>query len=299
MLEQAKPYNEFTPEFRKKLEEHVRSLGKKVRYRFHIENQNPDPEKYNGPIIWPGIWTLSPTVFRITDKNEKRDGQSRSKQVGLIDTVDEKGVPNRFKKLKVESRNKGILDFVLEDAEGNEDFEAFNKVMFLELHPKNKNGLNSDATETKIFERVDIKAAAVASRKERKLKDEAKKFAEDLTDEEVKHYIAALGMDETDDIEILRNQLESLAETDPDMLLSMRDDNKVTHQSVVKRGIDQAIIGINPQNGEVTWASNGNVIVDMGPNSGTRTDIARLADWFASGEKKSEAAYKKLQSLVI
>ncbi len=300
MLEQAKPYNDFTPEFRAKIEKHVRGLGRKVRYRFNIENKNPDPEKYNGPIIWPALWTLTPSVFRITDMDEKRAGESRSKQVALVDGVDEKGLPNRFKKIRVSARQKGILEFNMIDADGNENYEEMQMVMFLELHPKNKNGLNSSGTETKVFERVDIKAQAVASRKDRQLRDEARAFAESLTDEEVRHYSAAMGLDETDDIEVLRDRIESVAENDPNMILSMREDgDRVKTASLVKRAIDQSVIGINPQNGDVTWANNGNLIVQLGPNVGLKTDIDRLADWFASGEKKSEAAFKKLGSLVV
>jgi hypothetical protein len=301
MLEQAKPYNEFTPEFRAKLEEHVRGFGRRVRYRFHIENNNPDPQKYNGPIVWPALWTLGPTVFRITDTHENRKGESRSKQVALVEGVDEKGVPNRFKKVRVAARHQGILDFTLIDNDGNENFEEFQMVMFLELHPKNKNGLFPSSTEvTGVFERIDIKAAAVESRKARKLKDDAKEFVSAMTDEEARHYAAAMGMDETEDIEVLRDRLEGTAESDPQMLLAMKEDGaKVAAMSLVKRAIDQTVIGVNPVDGDVTWANTGNLIVKLGPNIGIKPDIDRLADWLIGSDKKAEAANKKLASLVV
>ena len=94
-----------------------------------------------------------------------------------------------------------------------------------------------------------------------------------------------------------QNELRAAPMSDPRQLLIQPWDASAV--KLIEKAILNSDLGINPQNGEVTWASNGNVIVDMGPNSGTRTDIARLADWFASGEKKSEVAYKKLQSLVI
>ena len=296
MLEQATPYNEFTAEYRKKLEDHVRSLGKKVRYRFHIENQNPDPEKYNGPIIWPAKWTLTPAVFRINDTEEKRAGQSRSKQVALVDGVDEKGIPNRFKKIRVVDRAKGILEFVLLDSEGNDNFEEFQMVMYLELHPKNKNGLNKASTETKVFERVDIKAAAVESTRKRRERDAAKAIALKLKDTEVREYAAAMMWDETEDIEVLRDRLEAEAENEPAMFLALYEGEQVGTQSTIKRAIDQQVIGIDPISGTVTWAKNGKQIVSLGQNAGNKTDIARLADWFASGEKKVEAIYKQIQA---
>lgn len=295
MLEQVSPYNEFSPEYRKQLEDHVRSLGKKVRYRFHIENPNPDPEKYNGPIIWPAVWTLDPAKFRVNDPKEKRDGISKSKQVALIADVDEKGVPNKFKRIRISARMKGILEFNLIDSEGNENYEEFQMVMFLELHPKNKNGLTKGGTETKVFERIDIKAAAVESTRKRRERDSAKEIARNLKDTEVREYAAAMMWDETEDIEVLRDRLEGEAENEPAMFLALHEGEQVGAQATIKRAIDQQVIGIDPISGTVTWAKNGKVIVSLGQNAGNKSDIARLADWFGSGEKKVEAIYKQIQ----
>ena len=64
-------------------------------------------------------------------------------------------MPNRFKKIKVNARDKGIL--TLHIGESEEDFQ---KAMCLELHPKHDGGEFFNPSLQKLFKRVDETAYA-------------------------------------------------------------------------------------------------------------------------------------------
>ena len=127
-LEQFAHFNNLSPEFRSKLEDKVRGFGKQVRYKFDIAKTNPDPEKYNGAIIYPNMYALSPAKFTLIDNSETRKEASKTKTIGLVKDTDEKGLPNKFEKIKVFASNKGVLTLNLENP------EDFYKAMYLELH---------------------------------------------------------------------------------------------------------------------------------------------------------------------
>ena len=88
MLEKVGKFNDLSPKLRSILEEKVKSFGKKVRFKFEIARQNPDPEKKNGAVIYPFLYTLDPIVFDIVDTNEDvkekgRETAQRVKKAGI------------------------------------------------------------------------------------------------------------------------------------------------------------------------------------------------------------------------
>src|ERR1700748_2135495 len=110
MLEKVAHLNDLSPDLRKKLEDRIESYGKKVKYKFAISNENPDPEKYNGKVIWPSKYTLDPIVFKIIDNK-------KSVEVGMIDKTNEKGLPISFRRIRVHGKDEGnfILDLTSPD----------------------------------------------------------------------------------------------------------------------------------------------------------------------------------------
>jgi hypothetical protein len=123
MLEQAAHWNDLSPKLRTELEERIKSFGKRVRYKFNISHENLDREKFDGAVIWPQMYVLDPITFRIVDKYEDRAGKSKSKQIGMVDEVDDKGLPTSFKRVRIHKRHLGILSFELEDSEGTPNIE--------------------------------------------------------------------------------------------------------------------------------------------------------------------------------
>jgi hypothetical protein len=291
LLQNIAHYNDLSPKFRKELEARVRNFGKQVRYHFKISHHNPDPSKHDGEYIWPFLFTLDPVTFRVTDQHEERDGHSRSKLIGLIKKTDDRGTPNAFTRVRVAERFRGILLLDLEND------EQFNMAMYLELHPKNENGLAPDKALYKIFSRIDETASANKEREERKQRKTALDSVYAMSDDEVSQF--ADGMNWSYEISsVQRNKVEEYAERNPDEFNSLMKDGKIKNQAVIKKAIELKIVNSNPHDGKLTWASTGQTIVVLGMGDGTKTEIERYAEWFATSGDKATEMLNKLKTLV-
>lgn len=290
LLNQVAHYNELSKKLREELTAKIKSFGKTVRYKFDISKPNPDPAKYNGDTIWPNVYTLDPTRFNISDPYEEREGKSKSKLIALVEQVDEKGLPNRFRKIRIHGRSKGILRL---DIENDTDF---NIAMYIELHPKLGGGRFQDKTKKQVISRVDEQAAAKAERELRSARKLAMDTAEKMTEEEVENFKDAM-MWENEDATVLRNRIEALAETSPSMFNDLIGSKKLKYQAAIKKGIDGGILLHNPAEGKLMWQSTQQVIVVLGVGLGDKNDIERFAEWFMTAGKNADEAFKKLNSL--
>lgn len=291
LLQQTAHYNDLSPDLRKKLEEKIQSFGKQVRYKFDISNPNPDPTFHNGKIIWPHLYTLDPAVFNINDPYEKREGKQRSKRIALIDQVDDKGVPNKFKKVRIYDRQRGELVLQLENPED----EAM--AMLLELHPKLNGGMFMDKTKRQVITRVDEQAAATIERAARSARSKARAAAEALTDKGVIDFADAMLWDSAQELIVLRNQIEELAETNPEFFNDLVSGKQVEYQSAVKQALNKNIIAFDPAEYKFTWTGNRQTIHMMNNVSG-KNEVEQMAEWLQSGGEKADSIYKKIKSLI-
>lgn len=291
LLEQSAHYNDLSPELRDKLVKRVEGFGKTVRYKFNISHQNPDPLKQDGETVWPFLYTLDPTTFRITDPHEKREGKQRMKVIGLIEKTDEKGIPNVFRKIRVRERHKGILELNLED------HEEFHMAIFLELHPKHDKGLFPDKTKQQVFSRIDENELADAKREERKARTKALNKAEGLSDAEVIQFVRAMMWNEGEDLKVLRNKVETLAETDHDIFNKLFEGDGIEYQATIKQAIDKKVIGFDPAEYKLIWSSNQQTIAKIQPNIGLN-ELENFAEYFKTGGKNAESAYKQIKALI-
>lgn len=292
LLEQVMHYNDLSPQLRDELTTKIKSFGKVVRYRFEISHPNPDPTQYNGTTIWPHLYVLDPAVFTINDPYEKRDGKQKAKRIGLVDAVDEQGRPNKFRKIKILGSGKGILTLHLD--EGNEDFY---NAMFLELHPKLTNGKFSDKSKQQVIVRIDEAATAKEERKIRSARKLAMDTAEKMSNADVEEFSDAMGwLNEGPDV--LRNKIEALAETSPDMFNDLVNDKRLKYQSSIKRGMDNKVFNYDPSEGKLVWSTTGITICSLGFNNTSKSELERLAEWFMTSGINADNAYKKLNSLL-
>lgn len=291
LLQQVAHFNDLSDDLRKKLEDRVKSFGKVVRYKFNISNPNPDPAQYNGKTIWPNLYTLDPTVFNITDQEEKRAKTSKSKRIALIDGVDEKGLPNKFRKIRVHARNAGILVF---DSENDEDVQT---MMFLELHPKVSTGLFPDKTKQQIVSRIDEQSAAKEQREFRSAKLKALNVAQGMSDSERIKFADAMMWDSSDDPEVLGNKIEELAETDPKFFNDLVEGKSVEYRATVQQALNKKLIEFDPADWKFIWTSNKQPITMLSP-AGEKTHVEKMADWLQIGGEKASAVYKKLTELI-
>lgn len=291
MLEQIAHFNDLSDGLRAKLEKEMESFGKKVRFKFNVSNPNPDPEKYNGPVIWPFLYTLDPMTFNITDKEEKRPGKSKSKQIGMVSQVDEKGIPIKFNRVRVYGRHKGVLPFDLTNIEDQKH------VMYMLLHPKLTGGMFSDPSKQQVFERIDDKKEALVSKERRNQKKLALNVASEMSTKELKEFASAMLWDENEDPDILRNMAEDLADNNPEMFNDLVASKSIEFRATVKRALDNQIIAYNPVEFKFMWVSNQQTITVLGEGLDGKSEVERLAEWLMTGGKQSEDVYKKIKGL--
>src|ERR1035437_1434002 len=275
-LEQEGTYNDLSPKLREKLEQRIESFGKNVRYKFNLAHPNPDPEKYNGAIVYPSQYNLHPVQWKIIDSDEERKDKQKTKSIGVIEKVerDDRGnLQYRYIGLRITDSEKGVKFFNMEKDEDR------NMVAALELHPKNGNGLFPNKEMVAMFSRVDEAKHATEKRAERSARKKALDAVEGMSDKEVKDFADAMSWDSTEDIDLIRNKAEELAETTPDLFNDLIAAKSTAIRSVIKKAIDNRILNHTPSDGSLSWASTGQQIIALGQNTGDKNDIERFAAW--------------------
>lgn len=290
-LEQVAHYNALSAKLRDEVSEKLRNYGKRVRYKFSLGRPNPDPMKYNGDIVFPNSYTLDPCVFDIIDEYEEK-GKPRSKKIALIDGVDDKGIPNKFKKVKVLSLQRGILDLDL--TEGTDDWY---KAMYLELHPKLDGGKFQDKNRIAIFSRIDEIKSANDAKRERSARLKALSAAQDMTNKQVVNFADAMLWDSTEDIIILRNKVEELADTNPEFFNDLVAGKSLEYKATIKQAKDRNIIEFDPAEYKFIWSGNRQTITVLSP-SGSKNEVEKFAEFLQTGGDKTEVIYKKIKELL-
>lgn len=290
MLTKTQKYNNLSPKLEGILEKRVLSYGEVVKYRFDIEMENPDKTFYNGKTIFPQVYTLDPTVINFNDPHEDRSGVSKNKLVALISEIDDKGVPTSYKKVRVHAGVRGILTLNLDKDEDRA------MCMYLELHPKNGNGLFPGKDVVAKFSRIDENAAATEKIAERSARKKAMDFAEQMSDEDVINFADAMQWDSSTNKTVLRNQIEELAENDHEFFNEFVSSNTLQYKALVKKAINKGVIAFDPAENKFTWASTNQVLTLVNCEPGK--EIEKLAEWLLAGGKQAEEAYNKIKSMV-
>jgi hypothetical protein len=293
-LENFAHFNDLSPKLREELEQKVESFGKSVRYKFDIARPNPDPEKYNGGTVYPNMYTLDPTKFTIQDSYENRDGKSKTKNIGLVDDgfINDNGLPERFKKVKVSGSEKAILK--LNTADNRDDFYM---AMMLEMHPKLKGGKFADKNLHPIISRIDENAAAREARTERSERLKALNVAQAMSDTELIDFADAMQWDSSENSEILRNKVEELADSNPIYFNDLVQGKSIEYQSLIKQAINKDLISFEHGEYKFVWSGNQQTITNLSP-TGKKNEIEKLSEWMQTSGNKGDDLYKKLKSLV-
>jgi hypothetical protein len=298
MLQQVAHFNDLSPKLRQELEDKIKSFGKKVRYRFNISSNNPDPEKYNGPTVWPQMYVLDPITFDIVDPYEDRPGKSKQKKIGMVETTDEKGLPTAFHRIRVHKRHQGIVLFEIEDTEGVPNIEDQMSIMYLELHPKLNGGRFANKNQKQIISRIDEKQEAKEGRERRTEQRKALSAATAMTEKEVKDFASAMLWDEHEEMEVLRDKVEAMAETNPELFNDVVEGKNIEYRSTIKRALDKQLISYNPAEFVFIWTSNQQKIVSLGAGINGENEVERFADWCMTNGIKGDEVYKKIKALV-
>lgn len=293
MLQKQAHINDLSPELRTILEKKVADFGDSVRYRFNISHPDPHPDN-RGKEVWPSVWTLGPVTFQITDPHEKRPTAQKLKTIGLVKTVDpEKGHPTDYRRIQVLGSREGYLQLDLTDPEGVED------CMILELHPKHTGGMFFDKSKGEgLFQRIDELAMAKANRSNRASRLAAQNVAADFSDQEVRDFISAIGRDENRPIDVLREEVEELAEKQP-LLFTDEFTKGFKFRAVLKRALDKQIIVHHPVEDKISMTATGETVAVLTRTEGdTKSTNHRLADALQAQGDTGDKMFKRLEALV-
>jgi hypothetical protein len=224
------------------------------------------------------------------DKYEEK-GKPKLKKIALIDAVDEEGIPNKFKKIRIKGARRGILELRLE--EGNEDWYT---CMYLEMHPKLKDGIFQDKNRTPMFRRIDEMKAATDAKKERSTRLKALNAAQGMSDKEVLNFCDAMMWDSTEDVLILRNKIEELADSNPEFFNDLVSGKMIQYRATIKQAMDKKVIEFDPVEHKFVWESNKQIIAMLSPVAG-KNAVEKMAEFLITGGDKADAIYKKIKDL--
>lgn len=293
MLQAFDKYNDLSPKLYEELENEINSFGKVVRFKFDISNPNPDPEKKNGAFIYPFLYKLQPATFDIVDPYEK--GNRKIKKIGMVIGHSDESTENRprykFRKIEVHERDLGVASF---DLSKIEDKEA---VMYLLLHPKLSGGKFSDPQKKQVITRIDELGLSKKQRQERTDKLKALNVAQGMSDKELVNFADAMLWDSTEDIEVLRNKVESLAETQPKFFNDLVSGKQIEYQAAVKQAMTKKIIAFDPAEYKFMWCGNNQTITVLSP-VGEANEVEKFAEFLQTGGGKANEVYKKIKSLL-
>lgn len=251
--------------------------GEKVVYRIINIQRNPmDPTKWAIPSI-----TAVPPVDQIYDEQKQE-----FIDIAAVRTVDPKG-EHSFHEIHFYG-NQGGMMVLSGGVAAHQEIHSY-----LSLCNYNASNPNRDTTKDAIFELVDESARSEKERKNRNLKREALNAAYDLSGDEVKNYIAALGQDDTRPMDVLRNHLEAMADNDPKSFLELINNKQAAMKAVINRALTKKVILFDAESSRYTWP-NGEAILTVART--TAGDAADELISFCISSAKGEKVYQTIQS---
>lgn len=273
-MKKTELYNNVSPEL---LNESKLKPGEQVVYRVAGIQPNPmDPTKWAIPAV-----RNVPVTDEIYDQIAER-----YVSISAIKSINADGT-NNYHQLYFFGSQGGHL-ILLGGRAADQEIHSY-------LSLCNYNGSNPNRDESKevIFELVDEVAKSQKETKQRNLKREALNSAADLSADDVRNYIAALGQDDTQKIEVLRNKLEEMADNDPEGFVALISNKQATMKATINRAITKGAIVFDAEQSRFTWP-NGEAILTVSRTTGG-DNVDELISYCVSGAK-GEKVYQTLQS---
>lgn len=273
-MKKTKLYNDISPELLKSTK---LKPGEKAVYRIKGIQRNPmDPTKWAIPSA-----KNVPPVDQIYDKVKEE-----YVDIAAVRSTDAEG-------------NHTYHDVFFYGNQGGMMVLVGGRAIDQEIHSYlslcNYNASNPDRDDSKepIFELVDESARSEKERKTRNLKREALNAAADLSAEEVRNYVAAMGQDDTRPIEVLRNDLETLADNDPKSFLDLINNKQASMKAVLNRALSKGVITFDSEQSRFAWPT-GEAILTVARSTGS--DAVEELVGFCVSSPKGEKVFTTIQS---
>lgn len=124
---------------------------------------------------------------------------------------------------------------------------------YLKLSNYNGSNPNRDNSKPVYFNEVDEAKKAEVEEKRRDLKREALNAASDLSAQDVRDYLASIGIDDRQDLKILRNKLGEMADRNPQEFMDLLQNKVAVIKASVHRAIRDGHILFDPASSKYSW----------------------------------------------
>lgn len=273
-MKRTKLYNDLSPEL---IEKTKLKSGQTAVYKVAGIQRNPmDPEKWAIPAA-----RNVPITDEIWD-----EGKQEFVPIGAVRSVSPDGT-HSFHEIYFYASQFGHMILYGGRASDQEIHS------YLTLCNYNGSNPNRDPSKEIIFELVDEGAKSEKERRSRNLKREALNAAADLSADEIRNFTAALGQDDTSKIEILRNNLEDMADNDPQGFLDLINNKQAAMKATINRALNKGVINFDAEQSRFTWP-NGEVILVVSRTTGG-DNIEELLG-YCVGNAKGEKVFQTIQS---
>lgn len=163
---------------------------------------------------------------------------------------------------------------------------------YLSLCDYNASKPNRDTSKEAIFELVDEEAKAEKESRTRNIRREALNAAADMSAEDVKTYAAAMGKDDTKAVSVLRNELEEMADTNPQDFLNLINNKQAVVTATVNRAIKKGVILFNQEQSRFEWPNKEVILVVARTGSDAIDEFVS----FCTSSVKGEKVFQTIQS---
>lgn len=273
-MKKTKLYNNASPEL---INSTKLKPGEKVVYRITNIQRNPmDPTKWALPSV-----KSVPPVDQIYD-----EAKQEFVDIAAVRAVNAEG-EHTFHEIYFYGNQGGTMVLTGGRAIDQEIHS------YLSLSNYNASNPNRDTTKEPIFELVDESVRSEKERKNRNLKREALNAAYDLSADDVKNYVAARGQDDTRPMDVMRNELEAYADSDPKGFLDLINNKQATMKAVINRALSKGVIVFDSESSRFTWP-NGEAILTVARTTGG--DAAEELISFCISSAKGEKVFQTIQS---
>lgn len=275
MLKKIGSFNDFPSGFKQpKLKK-----GEEVIYR--LLDSVPDPNNKGLERFPPSVKVRSIDRVVINDEGDTVD-------IGLVRQIDKDGIVQNVRYVKIAGQeNAGYIRLVGGNIADEELYAYF------ELCNYNSSNKYRDVTVHPVFTKIDTEKEANELRKKRSAKLSAMTYAANMNLTAVREYAAARNWEQNAKEDVLRQQIEKFAETEPDAFMKSVQDKDLSIRATIKRAIDANNIAFDVAQSKWYFVKGGETIALVARVAGVEP-FEGLVD-FIKTHKKGDAVYSEIQ----
>jgi hypothetical protein len=229
-------------------------------------------------------------------KHERRFSGPRFYNISPVDTIWDEGI-NDYVEIGFVDRqvlsngeivaNPKLIKFSAPSGEitlrGGVQEEEY---LYYFLSLSNRNGSNEDRDISKSIDyvRIDEEKSAKEKNAKRSKKFDALLAANNLTNDQIKDFVAATGGDDKRAIDLLKDYVFDWADKNPEDFLLKINDVEAATKATIKRALDQGVIKFSATELIFTWGESGEKIASV-PRADGIEHIKYLSDLLLSDKR--------------